>query len=389
MESPMKKLITLLLVSLAAVLLLVQDGAAIPAFARKYDMSCSTCHAPFPKLKPFGDEFAGNGFRLPDQEPARFLRETGDDGMLLMREIPLAMRFEGWLNFEKNGTSRTDVQMPWVAKILSGGLVTKTVSYYMYFLMNERGEVVGLEDAFVMFNDLFGQDLDLYAGQFQVSDPLFKRELRLTKEDYSIYNTDVGDSRAGLTYDRGLMLTYSLPTKTDIIVEVLNGNGIGESDHGMFDNDANKNFMLRLSQDVGEHLRIGVFGYSGSEDRDTSVNATAIYGPDLTLSFEPLELNLQYVMRSDDRPDFTVLENKKKTEGAFAELVYSPGGDRSDWYGVLLYNWVKSEYPGLEYESVTANANYMLGRNMRLVGEYTYNATLGAHRLGAGFVVAF
>ncbi|MCK7528381.1 MAG: hypothetical protein MZV64_67860 [Ignavibacteriales bacterium] len=26
-----------------------------------------------------------------------------------------------------------------------------------------------------MFNDLFGSDLDLSVGQFQVSDPLFKR----------------------------------------------------------------------------------------------------------------------------------------------------------------------------------------------------------------------
>jgi hypothetical protein len=47
-----------------ALIFLATDALAIPAFARKYDMSCTTCHAPFPKLKPFGEEFAGNGFQL-------------------------------------------------------------------------------------------------------------------------------------------------------------------------------------------------------------------------------------------------------------------------------------------------------------------------------------
>ncbi len=43
-----------------------------------------------------------------------------------------------------------------------------------------------------MFNDLFGRDLDLYVGQFQVSDPLFKREIRLPFEDYQIYGAKAG-----------------------------------------------------------------------------------------------------------------------------------------------------------------------------------------------------
>ncbi len=80
---------------LAATLFLAGQSSAIPAFARKYDMSCSTCHAPIPKLKPYGEEFAGNGFQLADKEAPRFLRETGDDELLLMRELPFALRLEG------------------------------------------------------------------------------------------------------------------------------------------------------------------------------------------------------------------------------------------------------------------------------------------------------
>ena len=43
-----------------------RPAEAIPAFARKYQFSCSTCHAPAPRLKPFGEAFAARGFRLED-----------------------------------------------------------------------------------------------------------------------------------------------------------------------------------------------------------------------------------------------------------------------------------------------------------------------------------
>jgi len=61
---------------------------AIPAFARKYQLSCSTCHAPFPRLKPYGEEFAGRGFRMEDasKEPARATWDVGDPMLKLMRE---------------------------------------------------------------------------------------------------------------------------------------------------------------------------------------------------------------------------------------------------------------------------------------------------------------
>ena len=38
---------------------------AIPAFARKYQTSCVTCHTIFPKLTPFGEQFRRNGYRFP------------------------------------------------------------------------------------------------------------------------------------------------------------------------------------------------------------------------------------------------------------------------------------------------------------------------------------
>jgi hypothetical protein len=40
---------------------------AVPAFSRKYQTSCQTCHSIFPKLNPFGEAFRLNGYHLPGE----------------------------------------------------------------------------------------------------------------------------------------------------------------------------------------------------------------------------------------------------------------------------------------------------------------------------------
>ncbi len=116
-------------------------------------------------------------------------------------------------------------------------------------------------------------------GQFQVSDPLFKRELRLERTDYDIYGTRVGEASPNLTYDRGLVLSTAAPGDVDVVLEIVNGNGIPK---GEFDNDSNKNVGLRLARHFG-NLRLGLFGYWGKEEAAAEAygNKTTYFGPDL------------------------------------------------------------------------------------------------------------
>ena len=367
---------------------------AIPAFARKYNMSCQTCHSPFPKLKPYGDEFAGNGFVLADKDAPRYFIDTGDESLSLLRDLPLAFRLEGYVTYNNRNSDQSDFTTPYLLKILSGGSIAKDISYYFYFFFSERGEVAGIEDAFIMFNNLFDQDLDLYVGQFQVSDPLFKRELRLTFEDYQIYKAKAGYSNADLTYDRGLMLTYGLETGTDLILEVLNGYGLSPANSFRnFDNDKYKNFLGRISQDITDNIRVGAFGYWGKEKLSDGLpgeftNTINMYGPDVTITYEnQLEFNFQYVFRQDEKPfRYT---NTIDTKGAFGELIFTPKGDESKWYAVALYNWVDSDIRELNYESGTLSLGYLLKRNIRLISEYTYNFDIKYGQVSLGIISAF
>jgi hypothetical protein len=390
----MKKAILFTIGAIILIQLAVVDLQAIPAFARKYQMTCKTCHTPFPKLKPYGDEFAANGYVIKDKEAPRYNIDTGDDFLSLIRDLPLAVRLDGFVTYNNSATKQLDFASPFMMKFLSGGEITKNVSYFFYFIFSEMGEIAGIEDAFIMFNNLFGSQFDFYVGQFQVSDPIFKRELRLTMEDYRIFSTEVGDSGVTLTYDRGVMLSYDLPTQTSLTVEVVNGSGIDQANiFQNLDSDKYKNLVLRVSQDIGKDFRVGGFTYLGKEEKENISNSLWMLGADATITAKPFELNLQYVDRRDDNPYFiTDFTEPTRTRGGFAELIYLPKGDDSKWYLAGLYNWVNSDLDELDYSSATVHYGRMLRRNIRATAEFTYvfDSIYEDHgRFAVGLVTAF
>lgn len=385
------------------------EANAIPAFARKYQMSCTTCHAPaFPYLKAFGDEFAGDGFRMKDTEAPRYFVNTGDDKLSLIRDFPLAIRLEGHMTYSDQHSENFEFGFPWGVKLLSGGEISKKLSYYFYFYMSEQGEIAGIEDAFLYYNDLLGTGINITAGQFQLCDPLYKRELRLTLEDYVIYTQKPGTSDISLKYDRGIIVDYELPTGTGIVGMVVNGNGIGEAgEHFMFDKDKYKNYFVKASQTITDYIDIGLFGYFGKENilnpggeeifpEDSLTNSVLFWGPNLTFNYEDkFILNAQYANRVDSKVYISNVEgpvfmDNALTHGGFLEIIYSPRGDLSNWYITLLGNWIESDIDAFDYQSATFHVGYMLRRNVRLVGEYTRQfAHEGYNKASVGFIGAF
>lgn len=370
------------------------DANAIPAFARKYNASCTLCHAPVPRLKAFGEEFAARGFRMVEPgepaegaDPPRGTTPTGDPLLQLPERVPLAVRLDGHVAWRDEGDADTDFETPYVAKLLTGGPLSPKIAYYAYFIL-EEGEVEGLEDAYFHFSKIFGSKVDLLFGQFQVSDPLFKRELRIERSDYEIYKVRVGETRANLTYDRGLMFLGSGPGDVDVTFQIVNGNGIP---HGEFDNDSNKNLALRLSRDFGS-VRFGLFGYSGREENEAGIEDEIRYwGPDLTLKPHPdWELNLQYLERTDDDPFFEGSGAREvTTEGGFAELLFFPKGQDGRWSIAALYNSVDSDDPAAVRDDVSFGLGWLAARNIRMLTEVGRDFENDANRMSFGVMAAF
>lgn len=384
--------------SLLAAALLPANASAIPAFARRYKASCMMCHNPVPKLNGFGEQFAANGFRMAAGEEPRDTIGVGDPLLALASSVPIAMRVDAYLQAYSKGSAKTDVQSPYIIKMLASGPLSKSISYYMYINLLERGEVGGFEDAILVFNDVGGSTLDVNLGQFQVSDPLFKRELRLMFEDYVVYRATIGDEPANLTYDRGILASLDL-AGFSLSGQVLNGNGIGpaQSDR-RFDDNGPKNLAGRISRDFGETFRLGGFGYYGRSTSEARDNRVTMLGADASLALGVLEVNAQYLRREDTNPRFLADGRVVTSDGGFVEAVLRPEGSRWHFFG--LYNLLTATEPLLNprmggggsvsrYESLTGGAGYLVQRNLRATGELTWDTQLEQARWSFGFVTAF
>ena len=408
-----------LLVSVSA-----SAGAAseIPAFARKYGVSCATCHMPVPRLNAVGEAFAANGFEFAPGTETRDTIATGDPLLRLQRNLPLAIRYDAYLTTlskRNNGQVIVDQQFPWVMKLLSGGQVGEKISYYAYFLLTERGEVAGLEDAYVQFTDIGGSGVSVIAGQFQVSDPLFKRELRLEYEDYQPYRVRVGLSPVDLTYDRGIMALWSPWSGSDVAFQIVNGQGLNVANAArQMDQDGFKNLALRFSQDVGTlPLRLGVFGYLGDESSGGATNRVRVWGPDATLGLgSKAELNLQWLRRWDNDPFFSscalfapcpgglITNPRSRADAGFAEAIFWPTGAAGRWFFSALGNYVEADRPVVSlrlgeqatpesflrrYATAGFGVHYLLRRNVRLLGEGSWDFEQDQARVVTGFSTAF
>jgi hypothetical protein len=106
---------------LVAVLAYAPSSWAIPAFARRYETSCSTCHTQFPNLNAFGEAFRRNGYQFPagadadaiKQRPMTLVSEARRDLFPrsdwptdLARNPPLALVLDGLVPMFPDASTR-------------------------------------------------------------------------------------------------------------------------------------------------------------------------------------------------------------------------------------------------------------------------------------------
>ncbi len=203
----------------------------------------------------------------------------------------------------------------------------------------------------------------------------------------------------------------------DLSFQVLNGGGLqAANDQRQFDRDSQKNMALRFSQDVGP-VRVGAFGYRGTEEADGVRNTISVYGPDATIPLGSIgEINAQYLRRTDRDPFYgsctpirpcpggASLPFSTKVDALLAEVLVWPAGPAGRVYFTGAYNWIKADQPVVslrlgeqqsgsgflqEYQTVSGGAHYVYRRNLRLMAELGYDFELSQTRLIAGTVIAF
>src|SRR5215468_11660098 len=128
---------------------------AIPAFSRKYQTSCTTCHSNFPELNDFGEAFKKNGFKFPKDDETFVKQDPVLLGSKAQKEafpeavypgeipgaLPIAFRYSGTFAVNASQPSgvnqtasfipRTDIFQPNTFTIISAGSSGQNLSFWI------------------------------------------------------------------------------------------------------------------------------------------------------------------------------------------------------------------------------------------------------------------
>lgn len=259
--------------------------AAIPAFARKYNLACSACHTAWPELNAFGQRFKDRGYQLGnDRDSPIWLNPS---------YIPLAFRTTpGWrmdratnqvtAGDPAGGTTLTQSGFDiGGADFLMLGTLYKDVTFG-FVPTFEDGEGVGIETAFVRLDNLFHSSwANLKVGKFELDNLLSEKRIATLSSGGGFYqgyhflpvnsanNFGLGDNQIGAEF-----MGHDATSYRRYSVAVLNQEdgvpGLATSKGYDFNVTASQAF------DAGALglMRVGVFGYFGSRPTTFEVDNT-------------------------------------------------------------------------------------------------------------------
>jgi hypothetical protein len=186
---------------LLLILALTPKASAIPAFSRKYQTSCATCHSNYPELNDFGEAFKRNGFKFPKdddsfvKEPpvllgAKAQKEAFPSAIYpgeIPGTIPISFRYSGNFNYNSKRpdavaatsfTPRTDLFAPNTLTIIAAGSFGQNISFWIDNDISAAGSGAngGLGDGYLKFDvghyiGLPSRAFNVRFGQFELDLP--------------------------------------------------------------------------------------------------------------------------------------------------------------------------------------------------------------------------
>jgi hypothetical protein len=181
---------------LALLLINCRPANALPAFARKYGMPCSSCHEGWPKLSYFGQQFKDSGYQMGNDRDAPIFQQAA--------YWPVTFRITPFWSRESTNKAQVDGTTPGTsteAKITTdgfnwtgldfhtGGTLAKNISFYVLPSSDEYGSF-HFESVWARLDNLAGSSwLNIKLGKFELDNLLSeKRILTLTSVGGQYWN---------------------------------------------------------------------------------------------------------------------------------------------------------------------------------------------------------
>lgn len=359
-KKPMRKQVSvaggMFLLTMISLFIFSSLAEAIPAFARKYETSCATCHAGFPKLTPFGEAFRMNGFQylsgdgeMVKDEPvslgADAYKRVWPDAVwpgAIPGNIPLSFRAKTGFTYEPHEIPEITTFQPPTLQIISGGTLGEDVSFFVGAHLFEKGELGSIDRLYLKLDNMLTPvlpDKTLYfrIGQFIPEVVPFAsnhRGLTITPYAFNTYDLSLGGNFAsehvhgagpfGIEgFQIGAEASGIIAGRNRYVLGLVNGSGT------LVDNNHAKDGYFRLAHKFGgmdytgewpENIQpfggtgknwfekaftIGIFGYNGARENTANVGQQDLQfyriGSDFDLALGNLNTYGGYIYGNDER----------------------------------------------------------------------------------------
>jgi len=292
----------------------VPRASAIPAFARKYQTSCSTCHNNFPELNDFGEAFKKNGFKFPKddesfvKEPPLLLGAPAYKKVfpkqiypgLIPGTIPIGLRYSGFAAYNSKQplalgfVPRSDLFIPNTFTMIAAASFGPTLSFWVDNDISSGGSnaAAGLGDGYLKVNDighyigLPKDTLNVRFGQFEMDLPFTQaRSINLTGYDVYSQASTVGTLVPGTTNNpllfgapqRGIEIGgYPNDGNFSWSFSVFNGNNNSPAVRNSKDIYVRVSKRFNLERDANVRKEVQAAGLTGPRDH-TSIRFGAFY----------------------------------------------------------------------------------------------------------------
>jgi len=238
-------------VILALGALMPRPAMAIPAFARRYQISCHICHDIYPKLTMIGQRFKERGFRME--------REEQFDASKWLSSVPLVIHPRVSRSFIENAQGAT---FGFIEGISAGNLGDR-FSYWVddTLVISDSGTTHAKPDnAWLRFEVLRGDRLHAKAGRIELDIP-FTQVRSPHLFPYEVYSANTGFEADNIgRYHEGIELGGSLPSDVHWSTAFVKGLDTGGDVSGT--SHFGVNLYVRIAKRVNEH-RLGAFAYLG------------------------------------------------------------------------------------------------------------------------------
>ena len=361
----------------------LNQADAVPAYARKYQMSCTQCHTAWPLLNAYGRQFKLNGYvRTPGGAEGV---ETSQDGSLAFEKmLPWAAIVRSRLydktsndsNFKMQGVSDLDM-------FIAGGDASRHVSAFLELDANANSSpsfAANTGDLQLGYHPIPYANFLVARRGFFVMDPY---------QDLSNFGSPTVGNRAiaGLNADQGNLSGNTMDETTQTAamygfagladmaqmyyqlgITAANGNDPGNG-------PKSANARLALTNKAG-NLEIGTFGTSGYAGSDAPNNATgdkiqySRTGVDTMAEVAGFAARAAFMFGYDK--DLNTW-NAQSERAAYAELLYvfhRADSDTPFLVPLLRENWYTTINGTSQFNYLTAQLAHYFQPNVKAFIEY-------------------